>query len=334
MGKADNMLAILWMLRSGKRMTASQLADELEIHVRTVYRCIDSLCASGVPIVADVGPGGGYSIMDRFADSPLLFEPEEQKGLIHAAMFAREAGYPHSDALDRAVDKLKRYANEKQLELLERHGSGLSAIYPAIDDHHRVFLALLEQAAGDGRTLEMDYDKGKGEKSPSRPFDPYGVVHWKGNWYAVGHCGFRMETRSFRVDRILALRETDGRFERPAGFSAREFLLGHLLPTEESGAELVDVRIVALPQALNELCRHWLFGHAVTEREASAAVFRLDRSALMTHVPYFLLPYGRCLTIENEVLLKRMAEVTAEMAQHYGTMHDDDSKRREDGNDG
>lgn len=335
MGKADNMLAILWMLRSGKRMTATQLADELEIHVRTVYRCIDSLCASGVPIVAEIGPNGGYSIMSQFADSPLLFEPEEQKGLIHAAKFAGEAGYPHSDALDRAVAKLKRYANEKQLELLERHGDGLSAIYPSIDDEHREFLALLEQAAGDGRTLEMEYDKGKGEKSPSRPFDSYGIVHWKGNWYAVGHCGYRMETRSFRVDRILALRKTDIRFERPAGFSAREFLLGHLLPSEKSGAELVDVRIVALPQALNELCRHWLFGHAVSEREPSAIVFRLDRSTLMTYVPYFLLPYGKSLTIMNDDLLRRMAEVTTELASYYGTMlRNSDSDRREGGNDG
>jgi predicted DNA-binding transcriptional regulator YafY len=70
------MLSILWMLRSGKRMTAKQLAEELEIHVRTVYRCIDSLCASGVPIVADLGPNGGYSILSRFADSPLFFDAE------------------------------------------------------------------------------------------------------------------------------------------------------------------------------------------------------------------------------------------------------------------
>lgn len=46
MAKADNMLSILWLLRSGKQMTAQRLADELEIHIRTVYRCIDALCAS------------------------------------------------------------------------------------------------------------------------------------------------------------------------------------------------------------------------------------------------------------------------------------------------
>jgi hypothetical protein len=48
MSKADNMLFILWLLKMGKRLTAKQLAEELEIHIRTVYRYIDALCASGV----------------------------------------------------------------------------------------------------------------------------------------------------------------------------------------------------------------------------------------------------------------------------------------------
>ncbi|GBK60399.1 hypothetical protein PbDSM24746_04030 [Paenibacillus macerans] len=84
-------------------MTARQLADELEIHIRTVYRCIDSLCASGVPITADSGPNGGYRILGDFMESPLLFDADEQKALVHASIFAREAGYPFSAALERAV---------------------------------------------------------------------------------------------------------------------------------------------------------------------------------------------------------------------------------------
>jgi len=320
MSKADNMLSILWMLRSGKQMTARQLAEKLEIHVRSVYRCIDALCASGVPIVADSGPGGGYRILSRFADSPLVFGAEEQKALIHASVFAKEAGYPHSEALERATDKLKLYSNEKQLEKLERHGPGLSVIYPPLEGKYQAYLRLLEEATGQGRTLEMEYESGRGEASPARLFDPYGIVYWKGSWYAVGHCGYRGEPRSFRVDRIRALRETDLRFERPEAFSAKDFLLGNLLPGAAGPESLETVRIRAEEGVLNELCKHWLFGHALAERLPGEAVFRLERSTLETYVPYFLMPYSTTLRIESKPLARKMKEACARMLAHYDAM--------------
>lgn len=320
MSKADNMLSILWMLRSGRRMTAGQLADKLEVHVRTVYRCIDSLCASGVPIIADSGPNGGYRILGQFADSPLMFDIEEQKALVHASVFAKEAGYPHTDALGRAVDKLKRYTNEKQLDELTRHGSGVSVISPPIGGKYKDDLQRLEQAAGQGLTIEMEYAGGKKESSPSRLFDPYGIVFWKGNWYTVGHCHMRLELRSFRVDRIQRLSATDLRFERPDSFSAKDFLMGNLLPGTQDEQALVTVQVSGQEQALNELCRHWLFGHALAERQANRAVFRLGEKSLHTFVPYFLLPYGTSIEIESPVLVRRMAEVSRRVSEHYEAM--------------
>lgn len=332
MTKADNMLAILWMLRTGQKKTARQLADELEIHIRSVYRCIDSLCASGVPIVADSGPGGGYRILSRFVDSPLLFDPEEQKALVHAAVFAREAGYPYSYALDRAIGKLKQYANEEQLDRLERHGGGLAVIYPPVEGKLQESLRMLEDAAGERRTLEMEYDRGKGEASPPRAFDPYGIVYWKGNWYTVGHCGYRGEPRSFRVDRIRRLSGTDRRFDRPEDFSAKDFLLGNLLRDPSGAPELETVRITGREQALNELCGHWLFGHALTERKREEAVFRLERSTLRTYVPYFLMPYGTALRIESDFLVERMAEVSSRISAHYGEMEANLDRKKVEGN--
>jgi biotin operon repressor len=61
MSKADNMQSILWLFKTGMRMTAKQLAETLEINIRTVYRHIDALCASGVPIIEESGHNGGYS---------------------------------------------------------------------------------------------------------------------------------------------------------------------------------------------------------------------------------------------------------------------------------
>lgn len=328
MSKADNMLSILWMLRSGKKMTAQQIADELEIHVRTVYRCIDSLCASGAPIIADSGPNGGFRILGQFAESPLMFDAEEQKALVHASIFAKESGYPFTDALERAIDKLKLYTNEEQLLQIERHSSGISVLQPPAHKGLRPLLQTLESAAAQGQTLKMTYSKGREGASFTRNFDPYGIIHWKGQWYAAGFCHLRQEIRNFRVDRIIELELTEHGFERPADFSAKDVLLGSLLPDQGSHEPLVQVVIQGHEHVLNELSQHWLFGHTLVKRRDGEAHFRLDTSSLTSYVPYFLLPYGKSLTIlEPASLVLKMSEITTSMALHYECMLSDMTKK-------
>ena len=105
--KSDNLLAILWMLQSGKKVLANQISEHLEMNVRTVYRYIETLCSSGVPIVAEAGHHGGYTLLDHFKEAPLCFELEEKASLYHAATFASEAGYYGNEALSRAIAKNK-----------------------------------------------------------------------------------------------------------------------------------------------------------------------------------------------------------------------------------
>jgi predicted DNA-binding transcriptional regulator YafY len=59
-------------------MTASELAERLETSVRTIYRYIDSLCASGVPIIAESGHDGGYRLLNQFIEAPLFFDTNER----------------------------------------------------------------------------------------------------------------------------------------------------------------------------------------------------------------------------------------------------------------
>lgn len=317
MSKADQMLSILWLLRSGRKMTAQEISDRLEIHVRTVYRCIDSLCASGAPIIAEPGPGGGYKLLGRFMDSPLMFDRDEQKALIHAATFAREAGYPYTQALERAVGKLKLYTNEEQLSEMERYDQGLSVIQTPLDERERNLVAQLERASAEGRTLEMTYAKGSGAPT-FRAFDPYEIVHWKGCWYTVGYCRLRGGIRSFRVDRITGLTPTEQYFKRPEHFSAKSHLFAGLLPDSLESKSLVFLRVSGKEQVLNELCRHWLFGHALVDRDKEEAVFRLGKESLVSYVPHLLLPYGRALRIlEPDWFIERLVEASLNIAEHY-----------------
>ena len=318
MSKAVNMLSILWLLKTGKRMTAKQLAEELEINIRTVYRYIDALCASGVPIISDAGHNGGYSLLHEFTKAPLFFDVNEQKALIHAASFASEAGYPFSEVLNGAVTKLKKYTNPEQLDYINRHETGFDVIQPPANAELKSLLQEIEESVAEGLTLLMEYRKGIESTPQPRSIDPYGLIYWKGNWYVIAYCHLRLEMRSFRVNRIVSISRTGVEFDRPADFSARSFFLNGLLPDLDQPEQLISIQIEGHAHALDDLCQHWLFGHALTRRSENHAFFMIDEQSINTYVPYYLLPYGRAIKILEPLFLKeRMVTVTSELVKHY-----------------
>ncbi|WP_134682761.1 helix-turn-helix transcriptional regulator [Brevibacillus migulae] len=318
MSKADNMLSILWLLKTKKKITAKQLAETLEINIRTVYRYIDALCASGVPIISDAGHNGGYSLLHEFTEAPLFFDMEEQKALTHAAKFAKEAGYPHGEALDRAIAKLRKYTSQEQQNMINRHIVGFDVIHPPTDTALEQKLQELEMAVGNERTLTMAYHKGMATAPQTRQIDPYGLVYWKNNWYLVAYCHLRGEIRSFRADRIRTLSATDGTFTRPEGFSARHFFLSRLLPDLDNREQLIPVTIHAKEAALNDLCDHWLFGHGLIERSEQRAQFLLQKESVLYYVPYILVGYGKSIKkVEPQMLKEKMVELTAELYAYY-----------------
>ena len=318
MAKNDNMLAILWMLNSGSKITAKQIAEKLEINIRTVYRYIDSLCASGVPIVSDAGQNGGYRLLSNFIHAPLFFDIEEQKALLHAAVFANEAGYPFSESLNNATQKLKMYSNREQESILNRHLAGFEVLNRDIAPSVKLTLEELERAVANEYSVEIEYRTSHDEQPRPRVIDPYGMLYWNNKWYTVGFCHLRNEIRSFRAERIFRIQRTQMMFKRPEAFSARKFFIQNLLPDSESKDGLASVIICGRSEALDDLCIHWFLGHHLKERTSNQAVFLLDERALHAYVPHFLLSYGKAIqVIEPQSLKKKLVSVASELMDYY-----------------
>lgn len=318
MAKNDHMLAILWMLSSGSKITAKQISEKLEINIRTVYRYIDALSVSGVPIISESGHNGGYTLLNRFIEAPLLFDMAEKKALLQAAVFAKEAGHPASEALDRVTLKLKSYSNEEQESRLSHHIAGFEVINHKVDPLQQQLLTLLEQAVGQEYSLEIDYRTGREEHSKLRVIDPYGVVYWNHKWYTVGYCHLRGDIRSFRVDRILSIQQTKLTFKRPEQFSTRESFMKNLLPSLITEKEWVSLVVQGRVETLDDLCLHWFLGHYLKERTPHEAIFLIEESSMYSHVPYLLLPYGKSIQIiEPQALKERLIEVTSELMAYY-----------------
>lgn len=318
MAKWDNMLSMLWMLRSGRKLTAAQIAESLEISVRTVYRYVDALCASGVPVVAESGHEGGIRILGSFTDTPLFFNTVELKALVDAFKFAQGAGYPYAKELESALKKVENGLHEEQRQDLSLQTSGLDVISPMRPPSAVQLLRDLEQAAKDGQTVRIAYRKANEEMDNEREVDPYGLAYHRNEWYAVAFCHRSQAVRTFRVDRIARLEPTEARFDKPEHFSASAYFRDESRQSREAEGPLTVIRIEGDPDTLNALCCHWHLRHYLTDRTHQEARFLLDVPTMNKYLPRYLMMFGTAIRIREPLELKRMMqEMATGIARHY-----------------
>lgn len=318
MSKNDNMLAILWMLNSSKKVTAKQISEKLELNIRTVYRYIDSLSTSGVPIISDAGHNGGYSLINDFHQAPLVFDIEEKKALLYATTHAKDSGYPYSDALSNAITKLRNYSTQEEERILNRHIEGFEVAKQHIVPELKALLETLTNSTANQQSIEIEYRTKGEEEKRSRIMDPYGILHWSGKWYVIGFCHLRDEIRSFRVERIAKLTPTERVFLRPKDFSAKSFFIKSLMPDTSNNGALVQLVITGRAEALDDLCNHWFMSLHLKERTLNQAVFLMENNALHEYAAPFLLPYGKAIqVIEPKSCKEKMYQRALELMKYY-----------------
>lgn len=318
MAKWDNMLSMLWMLRSGKKLTAAQIADSLEISVRTVYRYIDALCASGVPVVAESGHDGGIRILDSFTETPLFFNHLELKALVDGYKFAQGAGYPYTEELESALKKVESGLDEEQRDDLFKHTAGLDVIAPVRPPAVIKALRVLEQAVKEGRTVRILYRKANAEQGEEREVNPYGLAFDRNEWYVVAFCQWSQAVRTFRVDRMEGLELTEAIFDKPERFSAASYFREQSRQGREGEEPLTVIVIEGDPETLNSLCGHWHLRHYVVERSDQEARFLLDVPTMNKYLPVYLMTFGTAIRIREPLELRHRIQGLAQgIAKHH-----------------
>lgn len=318
MAKADGMLAILWLLRSKGRLTAQELAEHLEVHIRTVYRYIDALCVSGVPILSESGHEGGYWLASDYQAAPLFLTVEEHSALMHAALFAKRAGYPAQQALESALRKIRQNSTTSQDADISMRFNGVDIIPTVCHEEYSPLLADIETCMANGHTLSILYQKPNESVAESRDVDPYGLIHWRERWYMVGHCHLRRETRIFRVDRMKACTTTQEIFVRPDGFSASTFFTARQIYEASSQEAVVQLSLDGAEEAIEELSNHWFLGPRLVEKRHGEALFLVEERMLHSYLAHILLAYGRSIAIrEPSSLVERMVTLTSELTGYY-----------------
>jgi predicted DNA-binding transcriptional regulator YafY len=218
-------LTVLEILQARDYVTGAELAERLEVDLRTVQRYMVRLKDLNIPIDSSRGVGGAYRLRPGFRLPPLLLTNEEAFALSLGLRALRQIGLSaFAPATESALEKLRRVLPDALRESI-RTVEDVVAIEPGPWVVSTSVESLIRAASAirTGRRIRFAYQSHDG--SPSRrQIEPYALMHTDGRWYLIGHCLSRKAMRTFRLDRATDLEVGTARFRRPAGFDARSYL--------------------------------------------------------------------------------------------------------------
>ncbi|MGM1063739.1 helix-turn-helix transcriptional regulator [Saccharothrix sp. Mg75] len=211
--RADRLVAALLVLQARERVTAAELAAELEVSVATARRDLEALSSAGVPVYAQPGRGGGWRLVGRARTDLSGLTSVEARALFLllgpvAGMSARVRG-----AVRKLVGALPEPFREDARVAVEAVVVDAAA-WGGVVRERPVWLGVLQEAVVGCRRVRLVYG-GRGGRS-ERVVEPWGLVDKDEVWYLVA--GTEGGRRTFRVDRVVSVEVVEGRFVRPAGF--------------------------------------------------------------------------------------------------------------------
>ncbi|MBN2897169.1 MAG: YafY family transcriptional regulator [Clostridia bacterium] len=202
--KISRLFSIVTILLNKGNVTAKELAEEFEVSTRTIYRDIETLSMSGIPIYTDRGMGGGIRIMDHYVLNKAVISEEEKNSILLGLQVLQATQY---DERDSAIHKLKLLLQGDEMDYIEVDFSGFDN-----NKEHAIFEGI-KKGLQKNQTLSMTYKNNQGEIS-KRLINPLKLIFKEKRWYLIAYCHTRATCRTFRISRILSIEETASYFDR------------------------------------------------------------------------------------------------------------------------
>ncbi|WP_249364594.1 helix-turn-helix transcriptional regulator [Pseudoalteromonas rubra] len=196
--KSERLFQLVNLLKSRRlAITAKQLAERLNVSERTIYRDIQHLQSSGVPIEGEAGIGYLIAQCDL---PPMMFTVAELQSLLLGTRMASAWTDPVlSEHASSAMAKIEAALPEHLKQQIDDFPY-VAASFGHTEDHQR-FSSTLREAVVQKRQVRLQYKDAKDAFS-ERDIEPLGLVYWGGKWTIIGHCLLRNDYREFRLDRV------------------------------------------------------------------------------------------------------------------------------------
>ena len=209
----DRLIQIVFLLLRHENITAKQLAKELCVSTRTIYRDINILSVAGIPITSQKGFGGGLSLLQGFSLDKSYFTQEEQNNIVQALQILKSSNYPDADKSLNKVAGL--FSHNLQSEWLE-----IDFSYWGSPEKERNNITALERAIINKYVITFTYFNAELTVT-HQTVEPLKLVFKSHSWYLVAYSENKKDIRTFKMSRIRELQITSQLFDRelPKDFS-------------------------------------------------------------------------------------------------------------------
>lgn len=287
-------LTVLEILQARDHVTGAELAERLEVDLRTVQRYMVRLKDLHIPIDSSRGVGGAYRLRPGYRLPPLLLTNEEAFALSLGLRALRQIGLSaFAPATESALEKLRRVLPDALRESI-RTVEDVVAIEPGpwVVSTSVEYLIRAASAIRTAKRIRFGYQSHDGAAS-RRQIEPYALMHTDGRWYLIGFCLTRKAMRTFRLDRATDLEIGTVGFRRPANFDARSYL-GERMPFIQSDYQ-IDVWI---DMPIEEAERTFTPMRVSVEAQGGGTRLRCGRDRLDMFAA-MLLTVGRRIVVHN-----------------------------------
>jgi predicted DNA-binding transcriptional regulator YafY len=228
MRRADRLFRIVQYLRGSRLQTARELAAKLEVSHRTIYRDVQDLQLSGVPILGEAGVG--YTLRRDYDLPPLMFDSREITALVLGSRMViahgdTELAAAANDAL-RKIEAVLTPALRDRIDAVRMYAPTYGPRDPeqiAARDLLETIRIQIREAVETIHIISVQYRDEKGTTTQRR-LRPMALLFWGQVWTLVAWCELRNDFRSFRIDRFAAVEILPESFTQDRGQRYEDFL--------------------------------------------------------------------------------------------------------------
>lgn len=203
--KINRLFQIVYILLERKTITAKELADKFEVSTRTIYRDIEILSSSKIPIYANKGKGGGINLLDDFVLDKSILSEEEQNQILFSLQSLQKLNINNEKKL---LEKMSMLFNKSSKNWIEVDFSNWG-----IDNCQNNKFNSIKDAILNKNIIEFKYYNSRGEESV-RQVEPLQVWFKDKSWYIKAYCRIKQDYRIFKIARIKDIKILEENFER------------------------------------------------------------------------------------------------------------------------